>query len=60
MTQNERREYLIRVLLSELPQYSDMKIPDQEDEQKKLLRSLMNIRPPARSVRSFLEFRMNI
>ena len=25
MTQNERREYLIRVLLSEVPQYSDMK-----------------------------------
>ena len=35
MTQNERREYLIRVLLSEVPQYSDMKIPDQEDGQKK-------------------------
>lgn len=34
MTQNERREYLIRVLLSEVPQYSDMKIPDQEDGQK--------------------------
>lgn len=37
MTQNERREYLIRVLLSEVPQYSDMKIPDQEDGQKRLL-----------------------
>lgn len=46
MTQNERREYLIRVLLSEVPQNSDMKIPDQEDGQKRLLRSLMNIRPP--------------
>lgn len=54
MTQNERREYLIRVLLSEVPQYSDMKIPDQEDGQKKLLRSLMNIRPPRPISEEFL------
>ena len=54
MTQNERREYLIRALLSELPQYSDMKIPDQEDGQKKLLRSLMNIRPPRPISEEFL------
>ena len=46
MTHDEKREYLIRELLSELPQYSDMKIPDNEDEQKRLLRSLMNIRSP--------------
>ena len=46
MTHDEKREYLIRELLSELPQYSDMEIPDNEDEQKRLLRSLMNIRSP--------------
>ena len=46
MTHNEKREYLIKALLSEIPQYSDMKIPDNEDEQKRLLRSLMNIRSP--------------
>ena len=33
-------------MLAELPQYSEMKIPDNEEEQKRLLRSLMNIRAP--------------
>ncbi len=46
MTHNEKSEYLIKVLLSELPRYGDVKIPDNEDEQKRLLRSLMNIRSP--------------
>lgn len=46
MTQSEKRMFLIKELLSELPQYRDMRIPDDEEEQKKLLRSLMNIRPP--------------
>ena len=46
MTHKEKREFLIKELLSELPQYSNMKIPNNEDEQKRLLRSLMNIRPP--------------
>lgn len=44
MTHDEKREYLIKELLSELPQYSDMKIPEDEERQKNLLRSLMNIR----------------
>ena len=46
MTHNEKRLYLIKELLSELPQYRDMEIPDNTEEQKRLLRSLMNIRPP--------------
>ena len=41
-----KRVYLIKELLSELPQYKDLDIPDNTEEQKKLLRSLMNIRPP--------------
>ncbi|MDE7424014.1 MAG: protein-ADP-ribose hydrolase [Lachnospiraceae bacterium] len=46
MTHSEKRLYLIKELLSELPQYRNMKIPDNIDEQKRLFRSLMNIRPP--------------
>lgn len=46
MTQKERREFLIDELLSEQPQYRDKRIPEDEDGQKKLLRSLMNIRAP--------------
>lgn len=54
MTQKEKREYLIRELLSELPQYRDMIIPENEEEQKRLLRSLMNIRPPRPISEEFL------
>lgn len=46
MTHNEKRIFLIRELLAELPQYRAMEIPENEDEQKRLLRSLMNIRAP--------------
>lgn len=46
MTHSEKRLYLIKELLSELPQYKDMEIPNNTDEQKRLLRSLMNIRSP--------------
>ena len=46
MTHNEKRIYLIKELLEEQPQYKNMEIPDNVEEQKRLLRSLMNIRPP--------------
>lgn len=46
MTHTEKRRFLIQELLAELPQYRDMQIPSNEEEQKRLLRSLMNIRPP--------------
>lgn len=46
MTHSEKRLYLIKKLLSELPQYRNMAVPDNTEEQKRLLRSLMNIRPP--------------
>ena len=45
MTQEERRIYLIRTLQAELPQYLGIEIPTGEAEQKRLLRSLMNVRP---------------
>ena len=54
MTQKEKREYLIQELLSEFPLYRDIKIPDSEEEQKGLLRSLMNVRPPRSAKEEFL------
>ena len=47
MNQSERRQILIRFLLNEQPEYQKTAIPQNSDEQKKLLRSLMNIRPAA-------------
>ena len=55
MTQQERRIYLIKELLKEQPRYSDMQIPQDEQEQKCLLRSLFNIRMPRTVSREFLE-----
>lgn len=42
----KRRIYLIKELLLELDEYKEADIPEDEGEQKRLLRSLMNIRPP--------------
>lgn len=55
MNQSERREYLIKELLKESPHYRDMQIPGDEEEQKKFLRSLMNVRPPRPVSGDFLE-----
>ena len=46
MTQSEKRLFLIKELLSEQPQYRNMQIPQSEAEQRRLLRSLMNVRHP--------------
>ncbi len=46
MTQAERRIFLIQKLLDEAPQYQNLIIPQDTVGQKKLLRSLMNVRPP--------------
>lgn len=55
MTQKERREYLLRALLGEQPRYSDIQIPRSEQEQKALLRALLNIRMPLPVSGPFLE-----
>lgn len=47
MAQSQRREYLIGYLLQERPEYAGLLIPMGEEEQRRLLRSLMNLRPPA-------------
>lgn len=54
MTQTERRLYLISELLKEQPRYEGMKIPESEDGQKRLLRSLFNIRMPRTASQEFL------
>ena len=46
MDQKERRMYLLKYLLAENPQAGIGRIPDEEKEQKALLRGLMNIRMP--------------
>ena len=46
MNQNEKRVYLIETLLKERRKYTRMQIPANVEEQKRLLRSLMNIRMP--------------
>lgn len=54
MTQTERRIYLLKVLLAEGPEYREMSIPADVTEQKKLLRALVNIRPPRPVSEAFL------
>ena len=54
MTQTERRLYLIGELRKEQLQYAGMKIPADEQEQKHLLRSLLNIRMPQPASKEFL------
>lgn len=46
MNQNEKRMFLIKRLLKEQPRYNKMRIPADIDDQKTMLRALMNIRMP--------------
>lgn len=48
MNQEKQREYLIERLLKEQPEYRTIRIPADEDSQRRLLRSLMNIRMPGK------------
>lgn len=45
MNQNERRKYLISGLIEENSRFRKLKIPENPQEQKMLLRSLLNVRP---------------
>lgn len=53
--QEDKRIWLIGELLAEQPDYSDIEIPENEQEQKNLLRSLMNVRMPEPISGQFLE-----
>ena len=55
MKQEERRLYLIRELLHEQPRYRNIEISKDHAGQKKLLRSLMNIRMAAPISEAFLQ-----
>ena len=54
MNQQERRRFLIRRLLDEQPRYRDVEIPSGEAEQRRMLRSLFNLRMPGRIDGDFL------
>lgn len=54
MNQAERRIYLIKYLLSEQIHYKGIAIPQEEQAQKDLLRSLVNVRPPRPVDQEFL------
>ena len=55
MNQNERRRWLIHALLEEMPQYQYPVFPYTADRQWRLLRSLMNVRPPMPASGEFLQ-----
>lgn len=55
MNQSEKRQFLIRSLLQERPEYRDMGIPADTNSQRQLLRGLMNIRAPRRIEAEFLK-----
>lgn len=54
MTQAERRLYLIRSLLNEKTEYQSLNVPRNAGEQRKLLRSLMNVSAPRATDEAFL------
>ena len=55
MTQPERLDFLINYLLNEKDELKTINIPSKDAEKKRLLRSLMNIRPPRTVSEEFLE-----
>lgn len=55
MTQQERLTFLIQSLIAENAEYCDIKLPDSRLEQRRLLRSLMNLRPPNPVSQKFLK-----
>ena len=55
MTHEEQRIWLIRALLAEEPRYRHVPVPEDAGEQRDLLRSLMNVRPPRPVSGEFLQ-----
>ena len=46
-TQEQRLDFLIRCLLKENEAYQSIEVPAAQGDKRRLLRSLMNVRPPA-------------
>lgn len=59
MTQQERLDYLIHELIKEQPRFQRVIIPEATQEKKRLLRSLMNLRPPTAAGGQFLRIQDN-
>ena len=55
MNQSPRRQYLIQALLAERPEYDGWGVPQDAGEQKRLLRGLLNVRPPQECDGEFLK-----
>lgn len=55
MEQDKRRIYLIKRLLEESSEYDGMEIPEDAQEQRRLLRGLMNVRMPGDADEEFLQ-----
>lgn len=54
MTQEQQTDDLIRCLLAERKEYQDIGVPSELPDKRRLLRSLMNVRPPATISEDFL------
>ena len=54
MTQEQQTDDLIRCLLAERKEYQDIGVPSKLPDKRRLLRSLMNVRPPAPVSKAFL------
>ncbi len=55
MTQEEKRIYLINFLLNENDEYKNIAIPNDKNEQKSLLRALLNVRMPKKISDEFMK-----
>lgn len=54
MTQEERIDFLIRYLLNESEEYGEITVPADQADRRRLLRALMNVRPPRPASGEFL------
>lgn len=55
MDRSENLRYILRTLLDERAEYAGVQIPGSLTEQQRLMRALLNVRPPAPVSREFLE-----
>lgn len=55
MNQQERLDYLIDYLLKEQEEYRSFLVPENIEDKKRMLRSLMNVRPPSSVSLNFLK-----
>ena len=54
MNQGQRRRFLLQALINERPEYQNTELPSGAEEQRQLLRGLMNLRAPQETDAEFL------